>query len=53
MAVGENGVVGYVKSSDLNGSSFSSPEEVIAHQEALLKAGGYESIPLYESDGKL
>lgn len=51
-AVGENGVVGYVKSSDLNGPSFSSPEEALAHQETLHKAGGYELIPLYESDGE-
>ncbi|WP_232699113.1 hypothetical protein [Brevibacillus daliensis] len=48
--VGENGVVGYVKASDM-APSVSSPEEAIAYQESM-EAIGYKSIPLYESDGK-
>jgi len=51
-ARGENGVEGYVKATDLRGPQFSLPEEAIAHQEAVKAAGGYRSIPLYESDGK-
>ncbi|MFD0716970.1 hypothetical protein [Paenibacillus sp. GCM10027626] len=48
-AQGENGVVGYIKSSDIS-SSYSSPEEAIAHQKEV-ESVGYQSIPLYESDG--
>ena len=47
-AIGTNGVEGYVKTTDLNGLSVSSPQEVIAYQETN-KDG--RSIPLYESDG--
>ena len=47
---GENGMVGYVKASDL-GSSVSSPKEAIAYQETV-EAVGYKSVPLYESNGK-
>ncbi|WP_028608384.1 hypothetical protein [Paenibacillus harenae] len=50
MAEGENGVVGYVKSSDLV-PSVSSPEEALAHNK-LMKELGYKSLPLYEADGK-
>lgn len=49
-ATGENGVEGYVKSSDLS-PSVSSPEEAIAFQKSI-SATGYRSIPLYELDGK-
>ncbi|WP_144940629.1 hypothetical protein [Paenibacillus sp. 32O-W] len=49
-AEGGDGVVGYVKASDMN-PSFSSPEEAIANQEAIEEIG-YRSIPLYDSDGK-
>jgi hypothetical protein len=48
-AIGENGVVGYIKNSDVT-PSFSSPEEAIAHQKVIEEIG-YQSIPLYESDG--
>jgi beta-lactamase regulating signal transducer with metallopeptidase domain len=47
-AIGINGVEGYVKATDLNGPSFSSPQEAIAYQEANRDG---RSIPLYESDG--
>jgi hypothetical protein len=47
-AVGTNGARGYVKATDLNGPSFSSPQEAIAYQEANRDG---RSIPLYESDG--
>lgn len=47
---GENGVVGYVKATDLT-SNFLSPKEALAHQESA-KNAGYVSIPLYKSDGK-
>ncbi|QOS99809.1 hypothetical protein JNUCC42_03260 [Brevibacterium sp. JNUCC-42] len=49
-AEGENGVVGYVKALDLS-PAVSSPEEAITYQKSM-KAVGYKSIPLYESDGK-
>ncbi|MBW5468500.1 hypothetical protein GPJ61_11595 [Brevibacillus formosus] len=49
-AKGENGVEGYVKSSDLS-PTVSSPEEAIAFQKSK-EATGYRSIPLYELDGK-
>ncbi|GLX66053.1 hypothetical protein MU1_03970 [Paenibacillus glycanilyticus] len=49
-AEGENGVVGYVKASDLS-PSYSSPEEALANQE-LLNKSEYRSIHLYKSDGK-
>ena len=48
-AIGENGVVGYIKNSDVT-ASVSSPEEAIAHQKEIEEIG-YQSIPLYESDG--
>ncbi len=50
-AIGVDGVKGYVKATDLNGPSFSSPEEAIAYQEKM-QAAGSRSIPLYESDGR-
>ncbi|MGG4442881.1 hypothetical protein [Brevibacillus fortis] len=49
-ATGENGVEGYVKTSDLR-PPVSSPEEAIAFQK-ITEATGYRLIPLYESDGK-
>ncbi|MED1788154.1 hypothetical protein P4V47_11755 [Brevibacillus laterosporus] len=49
-AEGENGVVGYVKASDLD-SAISSTEEAITYQKSM-QAVGYKLIPLYESDGK-
>ncbi|MDF2682171.1 MAG: pPPM1a [Brevibacillus sp.] len=49
LAKGENGIVGYVKSSDLS-PSVSSPEEAIAYQKSM-EAVGYRSIPLYKLDG--
>ncbi|WP_429842377.1 hypothetical protein [Brevibacillus sp. FIR094] len=49
-ATGENGVEGYVKTSDLR-PPVSSPEEAIAFQK-ITEATGYRSIPLYETDGK-
>lgn len=49
-AEGENGIIGYVKATDMV-PSVSSPEEAIAYQETI-EAVGYESVPLYESDGK-
>lgn len=49
-ATGENGVEGYVKTSDLR-PPVSSPEEAIDFQK-ITEATGYRSIPLYESDGK-
>ena len=48
-AIGENGVVGYIKQSDVT-PSFSSPEEAIANQKEIERIG-YQSIPLYELDG--
>lgn len=48
---GENGVIGYIKATDMS-PSVSSPEEAIAYQESVKATGGYISIPLYESDGK-
>ncbi len=48
-AIGENGVAGYIKNSDVT-ASVSSPEEAIAHQKEIEEIG-YKSIPLYESDG--
>ena len=38
-----------MKNSDVT-ASVSSPEEAIAHQEEIEEIG-YQSIPLYESDG--
>jgi len=49
-ATGENGVVGYVKATDLD-PKVSSPEEAMAYQKSI-EAIGYKSIPLYEADGK-
>ncbi|QNR65163.1 hypothetical protein IAQ67_14700 [Paenibacillus peoriae] len=49
-AEGENGVTGYVKSSDLANSA-TTPEEAIASQKSI-KDVGYKSIPLYDADGK-
>ncbi|MGG1660856.1 hypothetical protein [Brevibacillus sp. NRS-1366] len=49
-ATGENGVVGYVKATDLD-PKVSSPEEAIAYQKSI-EAIGYKSVPLYKSDGK-
>lgn len=49
LAEGDGGVVGYVKSVDLN-SAYSSPEEAIGYQN-MIENTGYHSIPLYESDG--
>ncbi|GIP37022.1 hypothetical protein J31TS4_03020 [Paenibacillus sp. J31TS4] len=49
-AVGENGVVGYVKSSDLD-PKVNSPEEAVAYQKSKEGQGGI-TIPLYEADGK-
>ncbi|MGK5654658.1 hypothetical protein [Brevibacillus formosus] len=48
-AEGENGVVGYIKTSDLS-PGVSSPEEAIAYQKSIEEVG-YRSIPLYKSDG--
>ncbi|CCC86299.1 hypothetical protein PPM_p0149 (plasmid) [Paenibacillus polymyxa M1] len=48
-AEGENGVIGYVKSSDME-TSVSSPEEALTDQKSI-KNAGYKSIPLYDSDG--
>lgn len=49
-AEGENGVIGYVKSSDLD-APVSSPEEALAYMKSLENVD-YISIPLYETDGK-
>ncbi len=49
-AEGEDGVVGYVKSTDLE-PSMSSPEEAIAYSKLMEKLG-HQSIPLYKEDGK-
>ena len=46
LAVGDNGVTGYVRSSDLN-EDVSTPEDALLHTES---SGRY--IPLYESDGE-
>lgn len=48
-AIGENGVEGYIKNSDVT-PTFSSPEEALIHQKEVEKQG-YQSVPLYESDG--
>ncbi|MBU5442749.1 hypothetical protein [Paenibacillus sp. MSJ-34] len=45
--VGDNGVKGYVKSSDLN-PSFNSPEEALKYQNTPKS----NKIPIYKSDGK-
>ncbi len=47
-AYGVNGLLGYVKSVDLRGPVFNSPQEAIAYQET--HKGG-RVIPLYEVDG--
>ncbi|MGO4699428.1 hypothetical protein AB4Z50_34880 [Paenibacillus sp. 2TAB26] len=49
-AEGKNGVVGYVKSTDLE-PSMSSIEEALAYNKSMEKLG-YVSLPLYETDGK-
>lgn len=49
-AEGENGVIGYVKSSDLD-PQVSSPEEAIVYMKSIENVD-YISIPLYKSDGK-
>ena len=49
-ATGEDGVVGYVKATDLD-PKVSSPEEAMAYQKSI-EAIDYKSIPLYEADGK-
>jgi hypothetical protein len=46
----ENGIIGYVKSSDLN-PSFSTTKEAIAYQNAI-NSSDYKSILLYKEDGK-
>lgn len=48
-AVGEHGVVGYIKNEDVTPSA-SSPEEAVAKQKVIEKQG-YQSVPLYEPDG--
>lgn len=50
LAEGENEVVGFVKSSDLN-SGASSPTEAMDYQESM-KSVGYKALPLYKEDGK-
>lgn len=49
-AIGENGIIGYVKLSDLD-SNVSSPEEALTYQESA-ENSEYISIPLYNSDGE-
>jgi hypothetical protein len=49
-AEGENGVIGYVKSSDLV-PQVSSPEEANSYMKSIENVD-YISIPLYKSDGK-
>lgn len=50
-AYGANGRIGYVRSVDLNGPEFRSPEEALAYQvEHRRLEGG--TIPLYASDGR-
>lgn len=45
-AIGENGVEGYVKATDLDGPVFETPDDVIQVQTN-------RTIPLYESDGTM
>lgn len=47
LAAGENGIVGYVKNSDLNRGNVNTVEEAIAHME---NKTSYD-VPLYEKDG--
>lgn len=49
-AVGEDGIVGYVKASDMD-PSFSTPTEAISFQESK-KLTEFKTIPMYESNGK-
>ncbi len=48
-AIGNDGESGYVRSEDLNGPNFNSPEEAIAWQEQNLRET--RDIPLYSIDG--
>lgn len=53
LATGEDGVVGYVRSEDLEGTAPATPEEALAIQEQH-KAEGYSGryVNLYDSDGE-
>jgi len=48
-ASGENGVVGYIKNADISETA-TTTEEALTRQKEIEEAG-YQSIPLYESDG--
>lgn len=48
-AYGEDGTIGYVRSSDLNGVQPKTPEEALKQQE---KESGDREISLYDVDGK-
>lgn len=53
LAVGEDGTTGYVRTSDLNGETPSSPEEAYTLQEERIEKGDTERyIPLYKNDGE-
>lgn len=49
-ATGDDGRFGYVRSEDLNGPDFRTPEEALAWQAEHVKE--HMVIPLYESDGR-
>lgn len=49
-AIGNNGRIGYVKRSDLDGNDVSNPSEVFSYVDKCLDCPG-RIIPIYESDG--
>lgn len=51
LAIGEDGVQGYRRTSETHGSDVTSPEEAMAYME-WLKEQSFISYPLYMQDGK-
>jgi len=48
---GNNGIIGYARTSEIHGETPSSPEEAGRIQEEIARNGGVRIINVYESDG--